>query len=170
MRTVDGGGSRKDLISPLVLPTYLGDRQNWWPTLNGRLMQTDDSLEKTLLVRKIEGKGEVGSWGWHGWMASPTQWTWTWANSRRSWGTGRPRMLQSKGLQRVWHNWATEQQQPHSHIIHQLRGWNKSSFRHAMFLNGLLLSNCSLGSTRLSTQTKSRIKTEVQWGSDWRGS
>ena len=33
--------------------------------------------------------------GWDGWMASPTQWTWTWANSRRYWRTEEPGMLQS---------------------------------------------------------------------------
>ena len=27
--------------------------------------------------------GEGGDWGWDGWMASPTQWTWVWANSGR---------------------------------------------------------------------------------------
>ena len=43
--------------------------------------------------------------GWGGWMASPMQWTWTWANSRRRWGTGRPSILQSMGSQRVWHHW-----------------------------------------------------------------
>ena len=46
---------------------------------------------------------------WDGWVASPMQWTWTWANSRRWWGTGRPGVLQSTGLQRVRQDWATEQ-------------------------------------------------------------
>ena len=42
------------------------------------------------------------------WMSSPTQWMWFWASSgNRSW-TGKPGMLQSIGLQRVGHNWATE--------------------------------------------------------------
>ena len=39
--------------------------------------------------------------GWVGWMASLTQWTWVWASSRSWWWTGRPGVLQSKGLQRV---------------------------------------------------------------------
>ena len=30
---------------------------------------------------------EEGVWGWDSWMASPMQWTWTWANFRRQWGT-----------------------------------------------------------------------------------
>ena len=43
-----------------------------------------------------------GDRGWDGWMASPTQWTWTWANSGRWLGTGRPGVLQSMGSQRRW--------------------------------------------------------------------
>ena len=42
------------------------------------------------------------------WMASPMQWTWTWANFRRWWGIGRPGLLQSMGSQTVRHEWATE--------------------------------------------------------------
>ena len=47
--------------------------------------------------------------GWDGWMASPTQWTWAWANSRGQWRTGNPGTLQSLGSQRVGHNLATKQ-------------------------------------------------------------
>ena len=43
-------------------------------------------------------------------MASLIPWAWTWANSGRWWGTGRPGVLHSMGSQRAWHNWATEQQ------------------------------------------------------------
>ena len=46
--------------------------------------------------------------GWDGWMASPTWRTWVCINSRSWWWTGRPGMLQSMGLQRVRHSWATE--------------------------------------------------------------
>ena len=51
---------------------------------------------------------EKGTPGWDGWMASPNQWTWVWVNSRSWWWTGRPGVLQSMGLQRVGHSWATE--------------------------------------------------------------
>ena len=44
-----------------------------------------------------------------GWMASPTQRTWVWANSARWWRTGKPGMLQSMGLQRVGHDWVNKQ-------------------------------------------------------------
>ena len=32
---------------------------------------------------RLKVGGEGGDRGWHGWMASPTQWTWVWANSGR---------------------------------------------------------------------------------------
>ena len=60
---------------------------------------------------QLKAKGEEGSRGWDGWMASPARWTWVWAGSGRWWRTGRPGVLQSMGLQRVGHNLATEQQQ-----------------------------------------------------------
>ena len=41
-------------------------------------------------------------------VASLTLWTWVWVNSGSWWWTGRPGMLQSMGLQRVGHDWATE--------------------------------------------------------------
>ena len=53
------------------------------------------------------GQEEKG-WGWDGWMASATQWTWVWVNSRSWWWTGRPGMLWFMGSKRVRHNWATE--------------------------------------------------------------
>ena len=74
-------------------------------------MPRADSLEKTLMLGKIEDRGEGGNREWDGWMASLSQCTRTWANSGRWWGTGRPFMLQSMGLQGVGHIWVTEQQQ-----------------------------------------------------------
>ena len=52
--------------------------------------------------------GEGGDRQWDGWMASLTQWTWLWVNFRRWWWIGRPGVLQSMGLQKVGHDWATE--------------------------------------------------------------
>ena len=40
-------------------------------------------------------------------MASLTQWTWVWVNSRSWWWTGRPGVLWFMGSQRVRHDWAT---------------------------------------------------------------
>ena len=61
---------------------------------------------------KVWGQVEKGSErGWDSWMASPTQWTWTWAISGTWWRTGKPGVLWSMGLQRVRHNLGTEKQQ-----------------------------------------------------------
>ena len=38
-------------------------------------------------------------------MASPTQWTWVWVDSRSWWWTRRPGVLWFMGLQRVGHDW-----------------------------------------------------------------
>ena len=50
----------------------------------GHLMWKTDSLEKTLMLGKIEGKRRRGGTGWDGWIASLIQWTWTWVNSRET--------------------------------------------------------------------------------------
>ena len=59
----------------------------------GHLMQRTDSLEKTLILGKIEGWKR----GWqrmrYAWMAPLTWWTWVWASSRSWWWTGKPGML-----------------------------------------------------------------------------
>ena len=57
---------------------------------------------------RLKAGGEGDNRGWDGWMASPIQWTWVWVNSGSWWWTGRPGVLQSMGLQRIGHDWATE--------------------------------------------------------------
>ena len=57
---------------------------------------------------RLRAGGEGGDRGWDGWMASPTQWTWVWANSGSWWWRGRPGVLWSVGSQRVRHDRATE--------------------------------------------------------------
>ena len=74
----------------------------------GHLMGRPDSLEKSLILRKIESRREGDGRGWDGWMASPTQWIWVWAGSGSWWWTGKPGVLQSMGSQRVGYDWATE--------------------------------------------------------------
>ena len=54
-------------------------------------------------------EGEEGFREWNGWMASLMQWTRSWANFRRQWGTKRPGICSPWG-HRVGHDWATEQQ------------------------------------------------------------
>ena len=55
----------------------------------GHLIRRADSLEKTLMLEGLRAKGKRSDRGWDGWMASLTQWTWVWANSRRQWRAGK---------------------------------------------------------------------------------
>ena len=74
------------------------------PQYFGHLMQRTDSLEKTLMMGKIEGRRRRGDRGWDSWMALPTPWTWVWARFGSWWWTGKPWMLQSVPSQRVRHD------------------------------------------------------------------
>ena len=75
------------------------------------MMWRDNALKKSLILGRIEGRRIRSKRRWDGWMASPIQWTWVWANSRSWWWPGRPGMLQNTGLQRVGHNLVIKQQQ-----------------------------------------------------------
>ena len=65
-------------------------------------------LKRPWCWERLRAGGEGDDRGWDGWVASPTQWTWVWVNTRSWWWTGRPGVLQSMGLQRVRCNWASE--------------------------------------------------------------
>ena len=69
----------------------------------GHLMPRVNSLEKALMLGKIEGRRRRG---WHGWIASPTQWKRIWASSERWWRTWKPGMLCCKELNAT-ENWTT---------------------------------------------------------------
>ena len=74
----------------------------------GNLMRRTDSLEKTLMLGKIEGRRRRGLQKTRWLDGIINWWIWVWASFRRWWWTGKPGTLQSMGLQRVRHNWATE--------------------------------------------------------------
>ena len=65
-------------------------------------------LKRPWCWERLKAGGEGDDRGWDGWMALSTQWTWVWVNSGSWWQTGKPRVLQSMGLQRVRHDWETE--------------------------------------------------------------
>ena len=65
-------------------------------------------LKRLWCWERLKAGGEGDGREWDGWMASATQWTWVWVNSRSWWWTGRPGVLWSMRSQRAGHNWATE--------------------------------------------------------------
>ena len=74
----------------------------------GYLMRRTDSFEKTLMLERLRAGGEGDGRGWHGLMASLTQWTWLWVDSSSWWWTGTPGMLRFMRSQRVGHDWVAE--------------------------------------------------------------
>ena len=50
-------------------------------------------------MERLKAGGEGDDRAWDGWMASPTQWTWVWVNSRSWWWTGRPTV---HGVAKSW--------------------------------------------------------------------
>ena len=74
----------------------------------GHVVRKADSLEKTLMLGKIEGRRRRGRQRMRGWMASLTQWTWVWACSGSWWWTGKPGVLQwghKESETPEWLNW-----------------------------------------------------------------
>ena len=81
-------------------------RSSLGSSMFGHLTWTADSLEKTLMLGKIEGRRQRG-WQRMRWLDGITNSTHiNWANSGKWWGTGKPGMLQSMGpqswTQNVW--------------------------------------------------------------------
>ena len=65
-------------------------------------------LRRPWCWERLRAGGERDNKGWDGWMASLTQWTRVEVSSGNWRWTGRPGVLQSMGLQKVRHDWATE--------------------------------------------------------------
>ena len=77
-----------------------------WTSVNGRMLHSNLLLSSP--------------------SRSAIQWTWTWANSGRWWGTGKSAVLQSMGSQRVGHDLVTKQPPPPSRSF-----WNKHNSEHS---------------------------------------
>ena len=75
----------------------------------GQLIRRTDWLEKTLMLGKTESRKRRG-WQRTRWFDGNTDsMDMSLSKSGRWWRTGKPSMLQSMGLHRVRHDWATEQ-------------------------------------------------------------
>ena len=71
-------------------------------------MWRTDTLERTLMLGKVQGRKRMDNRGWEDWKAWLNQQTWVWVNSVSWWWTGRPGMLRFMGMQRFEHDWATK--------------------------------------------------------------
>ena len=74
----------------------------------GHLMWRTVSLEKTLMLGNIEGRWKRGRQRMRRLEPSLTWWMCVLASSGSWWWRGKPSMLQSMGLKKVGHDWATE--------------------------------------------------------------
>ena len=74
----------------------------------GHLMWRTDSLEKAMMLGKIEGRTRVGQQRMR-WLNGITYlMDRVWVGSRSLWWVGKPGVLQSMGSQRVEHDWENE--------------------------------------------------------------
>ena len=104
-----GGQSIGASASASVIPINI---QGWFPLrLTGSISLQSKGLLRIFSkigrasCRERVKAGVGGTRRWDGWMASLTQWTWVWANSRRQWRTGKPGMLWSmwsRELDTIW--------------------------------------------------------------------
>ena len=105
----------------------------------GHLMWRANSLEKTLMLGKIEDKRRSGQQRMRWLETLLTQWTWIWAKSRREWRTEEPDVTEFMRLQRVLSSFLMIQD---SIFYCFLSVW-RNSFGHSLKV-GLLVTN-SLG-------------------------
>ena len=74
----------------------------------GHLIWRTDSFEKTLMLRKIEGRRRRGWQRMRSLDGITNSMDMSWASSGSEWWTEEPGILQAMGSQRVRHDWATE--------------------------------------------------------------
>ena len=72
-----------------------------WPPL----WRTDSLEKKPWCWERLKAGGVENDRGWYGLMASQTQWTWVWTNSRSYWWTGNLGVLESMGSQSDTTEW-----------------------------------------------------------------
>ena len=74
-----------------------------------------------------------GDRGWDGWMASLTQWTWVWVNSRRWRRTGKPGTVQGVAKSQMWLNYRTTRRAALPHSDHCRHTLFRATQTHSLF-------------------------------------
>ena len=121
-------GLQGDPTSPFQRKSVLNIHwKDWCWSWNSNTLATwweePTHLKRPWCWKKLKAGGERDGRRWDGWMVSLTQWTKVWVNSRSWWWTGRPGVLQSRGSQRVGHNWVTElnwTELKRPHLLHRI--------------------------------------------------
>ena len=76
------GRSNQSILKEIILNIHWKD---WcWSWSSNTLATYSEELthwKRPWCWERLREWGEGGNRGWDGWMASPTQWTWVWANS-----------------------------------------------------------------------------------------
>ena len=117
----------------------------WPPDAKNHLFGKDPEAGKD------RARGEGDNRGREGWMASPAQWTWVWANSSRKLRTGQPCVLQFMESRRVGHDLASKQQQCNKPSQNLVVDNNNHSF--SLWFCGLaILSGLSYDPSRVCGQ------------------
>jgi len=104
-------GLRRDPTSPSYRKSVLNIHwKDWCWSWNSSFTWLEEltGWKRPWCWEGLKAGGEGDDRGWDDWMASPTQWTWVWANSRSWWWTGRSGVLLSMWLQRFGWDWAAE--------------------------------------------------------------
>ena len=99
--------SNQSILKKSVLNIHWKD---WCWSWNFNIWPPDgktDSLEKTLMLRKVEGRRRRGWQRMRRLHGITDMVDMIWVSSRRWWWTGKPGVLQSMELQRVGHDWET---------------------------------------------------------------
>ena len=107
----------------------------------GHLMWRTDSLEKTLMLRKVEGRRRRGQQRLRCWMASPIGWTWVSTSSGSWWWTAKSCVLLSMGFQRGGHNWVSELNWTEHVLINKIVTNDKKKKKRRRYWQGLRKSS-----------------------------
>ena len=78
----------RSLASLIIVNKRVGNAVLGFNLKKWHLMWRADSFERPWCWERLRAGGEGDDRGWDGWMASPTQWTWVWVNSRSGDGQG----------------------------------------------------------------------------------
>ena len=83
--------SNQSILKEIILGVHWKD---WCWSWNSNILATSyeelTHWKRLWCWERLGAGGEGYERGWDGWMASPTQWTWVWVDSRSWWWTGRP--------------------------------------------------------------------------------